>query len=508
MSSGPKTPRKRGAISSGPCCESRRAHRREIEIHGHRGNSSRARARKAGHPGFRDRPGRIHRAAAQRAAVSHHDAGDAPDAHRISRRCSRKNWAESTRTIRSIWWPRRGSALRKAFFSAEMGITGANFLVADSGMVAITTNEGNARSGHQPAAHSRGGRGNRKNYSAHGRSRDSSGQCSRVPAPGQSITCYNTLVGGPRTRERIDGPEEFHVVLLDNGRTELLADPEQRDVLHCIRCGACLNACPIFRNVGGHTYGTTYQGPIGSVLTPHLRGLDEFQHLSFASSLCGACTEACPVKIDLHHHLLHNRRNAVRTRRTGSGASASAFKAVALEHDRARGASRFLGCGRTPRLRIAVRARAGRHAARSVARVDESSRRAADSDGIVSRAVEGAAMAQTENPGRERILARIRDGAENAGAIHGHAEADVTAVQPIFAPIPDALERFRRSARGTTPELIVTPNARASGAALEIRAGIVAGRRNIRAGCAGPARDVACGWRGSHDSLVERRRAA
>jgi L-lactate dehydrogenase complex protein LldF len=100
------------------------------------------------------------------------------------------------------------------------------------------------------------------------------------------------------------------VVLLDNGRTELLADPEQRDALHCIRCGACLNVCPIFKNVGGHTYGTTYQGPIGSVITPHLRGLQDWKHLSFASSLCGACTQACPVKIDLHHHLLHNRRNA------------------------------------------------------------------------------------------------------------------------------------------------------------------------------------------------------
>jgi L-lactate dehydrogenase complex protein LldF len=101
-------------------------------------------------------------------------------------------------------------------------------------------------------------------------------------------------------------------VLLDNHRTELLADAEQRDALHCIRCGACLNVCPIFRNVGGHTYGTTYSGPIGSVITPHLRGLQDWKHLSNASTLCGACTETCPVKIDLHHHLLQNRRNAGR----------------------------------------------------------------------------------------------------------------------------------------------------------------------------------------------------
>jgi L-lactate dehydrogenase complex protein LldF len=99
--------------------------------------------------------------------------------------------------------------------------------------------------------------------------------------------------------------------LLDNARTQLLADAEQRDALHCIRCGACLNVCPIFRNVGGHTYHTTYSGPIGSVITPHFRGLQQWKHLSYASSLCGACTETCPVKINLHHHLLHNRRNAV-----------------------------------------------------------------------------------------------------------------------------------------------------------------------------------------------------
>jgi len=98
----------------------------------------------------------------------------------------------------------------------------------------------------------------------------------------------------------------------------LLADPEQREVLHCIRCGACLNICPVFRHVGGHTYGTTYPGPIGSVLTPHLGGIKEFNHLSYASSLCGACSSVCPVKIDLHHHLLQNRRNATEAGATKS----------------------------------------------------------------------------------------------------------------------------------------------------------------------------------------------
>jgi L-lactate dehydrogenase complex protein LldF len=130
----------------------------------------------------------------------------------------------------------------------------------------------------------------------------------------QHLTGYTTILGGPRDKDEIDGPEEMHLILMDNGRSTLLADVEQRDALQCIRCGACLNVCPIYKNVGGHTYGTTYQGPIGSVITPHLRGLQDWKHLSQASSLCGACTATCPVKIDLHHHLLHNRRNAMAER--------------------------------------------------------------------------------------------------------------------------------------------------------------------------------------------------
>jgi L-lactate dehydrogenase complex protein LldF len=206
--------------------------------------------------------------------------------------------------------------LREAFFTAEMAISGANFLVADAGVVAISTNEGNGR------------------------------LCTSVPrihvvvtgiekviprledlavlwpvlatsGTGQGITTYSTMIAGPRLPGEIDGAEQFYVVLVDNGRSQLLADAEQREVLHCIRCGACLNICPVFRHVGGHTYGTTYPGPIGSVLTPHLNGIREFKHLSFASSLCGACSSVCPVKIDLHHHLLQNRRNA-----TEAGATA------------------------------------------------------------------------------------------------------------------------------------------------------------------------------------------
>lgn len=200
-------------------------------------------------------------------------------------------------------------AMREFFFEAEMGISGANFLVAEAGMVAITTNEGNARLGTAlPKIHVVI-TGIEK---AIPRLDDLAllWPTLTVAATGQTLTAYNTLIGGPRAEGEVDGPEEFHVVLLDNGRTDLLADEEQREALRCIRCGACLNECPVYRQVGGHTYGTTYQGPIGSVLTPHFRGA-EFDHLAYASSLCGACTAGCPVKIDLHRHLLQNRRNAV-----------------------------------------------------------------------------------------------------------------------------------------------------------------------------------------------------
>jgi L-lactate dehydrogenase complex protein LldF len=199
--------------------------------------------------------------------------------------------------------------LREKYITADIGLTGANFAIAETGMVSITENEGNARlTAALP----------KTVITLLGIEKvlpklDDLALFLPMLATagtGQPLTCYNSFYGGPRQSGESDGPEEYHVVLLDNHRTELLADAEKRDALHCIRCGACLNVCPIFRNVGGHTYGTTYSGPIGSVITPHLRGLQEWKHLSYASSLCGACTETCPVKIDLHHHLLQNRRDA------------------------------------------------------------------------------------------------------------------------------------------------------------------------------------------------------
>jgi L-lactate dehydrogenase complex protein LldF len=201
--------------------------------------------------------------------------------------------------------------LRQKYIRADVGFTGANFAIAETGMISITENEGNARLTSALPKVMITLLGIEKILP---RLEDLALFLPMLSTigTGQALTCYNSFYGGPRQAGEPDGPEEFHVVLLDNRRTELLSDGEQRDALHCIRCGGCLNVCPIFRNVGGHTYHTTYSGPIGSVITPHLRGLQDWKHLSFASSLCGACTETCPVKINLHHHLLHNRRNASR----------------------------------------------------------------------------------------------------------------------------------------------------------------------------------------------------
>jgi L-lactate dehydrogenase complex protein LldF len=205
--------------------------------------------------------------------------------------------------------------LREKYVEAEVGVTGANFIVSDVGGIAVTENEGNARlSCAWPATHI-----------------VIAGIEKVIPSindlglfwpllatfgTGQQVTVYNSLITGPRQPGETDGPTDMYVILLDNGRTNILADERQRESLYCIRCGACLNACPIYKNIGGHAYGVTYSGPIGSVITPHLQGMDEFKHLSFASSLCGNCTEVCAVKINLHELLLENRYESVRTGKT------------------------------------------------------------------------------------------------------------------------------------------------------------------------------------------------
>ena len=200
--------------------------------------------------------------------------------------------------------------LRKKYTEAEVGITGANFIIGDIGAVAVTENEGNARlSCAFPKTHI-----------------VLVGIEKMIPSitdlalfwpllstfgTGQKITVYSSIISGPRQAGETDGPEEMYVILLDNNRTEILKNPSRRESLYCIRCGACLNACPVYKNIGGHSYGATYSGPIGSVITPHLQGMEEYKHLSYASSLCGNCTEVCPVNIGIHHQLLNNRKEAV-----------------------------------------------------------------------------------------------------------------------------------------------------------------------------------------------------
>ena len=200
--------------------------------------------------------------------------------------------------------------LREKYTSSDIGITGGNFLIADSGSIALTENEGNARlTTTFPKIH----------IAVIGIEKiipsindlDLFWPLLSTHGTGQNLTVYNTILGGPRQANETDGPEEMYVILLDNGRTNLLAQKDQRQALYCIRCGACLNACPVYKNIGGHTYDTTYSGPIGSIITPHMAGMKEFKHLSYASSLCGKCSEVCPVKIDIHKILLFNRRDAV-----------------------------------------------------------------------------------------------------------------------------------------------------------------------------------------------------
>ncbi|MCU0431897.1 MAG: lactate utilization protein [Bacteroidia bacterium] len=199
--------------------------------------------------------------------------------------------------------------LREKYLSAGAGITGANFLMADSGTIAISENEGNAvLSMGFPKIHIVI-TGIEKIIPSQN-DLDLFWPLLSTYGTGQQLTVYNTIIGGPRQNGETDGPEELILVLLDNGRTSLLAQTEQRRALGCIRCGACLNACPVYEGIGGHAYNATYSGPIGSVLMPWMGGMENYRHLSNASSLCGKCTEVCPVKIDLHKLLLYNRRDA------------------------------------------------------------------------------------------------------------------------------------------------------------------------------------------------------
>lgn len=196
--------------------------------------------------------------------------------------------------------------LREKFLAADIGISGANFLVADSGAVVIVENEGNARlATSAPKVH----------IAVAGiekvipRAQDLATFLKLLArsATGQLLSVYTSFLSGPRRTGEVDGPDEFYVVLVDNGRTKLLPDRGKRQSLYCIRCGACLNTCPVYRKIGGHSFPWVYSGPIGAILTPQFMGVAAEPGLPFASSLCGACGEVCPVKIEIPRILLELR---------------------------------------------------------------------------------------------------------------------------------------------------------------------------------------------------------
>ncbi len=264
--------------------------------------------------------------------------------HRTPRRETREELTSEARAL-----------LRAKFLEADMGITGANFAVAETGTLAIVENEGNVRlCTSLPRCH----------VAVMGMEKvipdlESLALFLRIlarSATGQKMSSYVSLITGPRGEGQEDGAEEFHLVILDNGRSAILADPELRESLYCIRCGACLNVCPVYRHAGGHSYGWVYPGPIGAVVTPSLVGHANAKPLPFASTLCGACRDVCPVRIDLPKLLVVQRERVLR-----AGGSWQGERGLVRAFGRImRSQSRYRIASRVARWLAAPFARAGR----------------------------------------------------------------------------------------------------------------------------------------------------
>ena len=235
--------------------------------------------------------------------------------------------------------------LRGKFYTSDIGITGANFAVAETGTIVLITNEGNGRlTTTCPRVHV-ALMGIEKVIPRHADLPVFLKLLARA-ATGQTLSVYTTLITGPRRSSDLDGPEEFHLVILDNGRCKVLATPF-RESLQCIRCGACLNACPVYRRVGGHAYGGAYSGPIGSILTPLYDSVSANPHLPHASSLCGACLSACPVRINIPRMLIglrelqHHEKKSRLERLAYVAVGANPAPAVALSLGNTNGAHRL-----------------------------------------------------------------------------------------------------------------------------------------------------------------------
>lgn len=217
------------------------------------------------------------------------------------------------------------STLRERFATADVGISGVNFGIVETGTIVIVENEGNIRlTTSLPRTH----------IALMGiekllpRLADLDVFFKLLPrsAAGQALSAYQSFITGTKRNASDEGPDELHIILLDNGRSRMLAHPVTRQSLACIRCGACLNSCPVYQQIGGHAYGSVYPGPIGSVITPQLIGIQKAAQLPYASSLCGACREVCPVKIDIPRLLLHLRGEISETQPSGRRKERLAFR--------------------------------------------------------------------------------------------------------------------------------------------------------------------------------------
>jgi L-lactate dehydrogenase complex protein LldF len=215
-------------------------------------------------------------------------------------------YTKSSKPEELAWHARE--MLRKEYLSADIGITGCNFAVAETGSFALVTNEGNADLVTALPKTQITVMGMERLVPTFEELEVLVSMLTRS-AVGQRLTSYITVLTGAREELDVDGPEEFHLVIVDNGRSKILGS-EFQSILQCIRCGACINVCPVYRHIGGHSYGSIYPGPVGVVLTPLLGGYDEYKELPYASTLCGACTEVCPVKIPLHN-LIHKHRTVI-----------------------------------------------------------------------------------------------------------------------------------------------------------------------------------------------------